>query len=568
MSVSRFEANEKSLGNLLRDEYRYTVPIHQRDYSWTQDQLEQFFSDIEFARRMGESEYFIGLMVFISENGPDIDILDGQQRLATTVILLSSIRRWFASNNLGRDATKLETEYISNRRFGEDEERARLILNIYNRTSFERYVIRDIPTSEITAELSRLNSNDHNRRLFEAIIYCRSKIDEYLSDCPDIPSKSKKLYDYLNYLLEGVKLVQFTVSSDSNAYTIFETLNDRGLDLTILDLVKNYLFGKAGTQERVEEIQRYWTQITSTLTNVPADNFLKTYWTSRFGRIQKAQLYKYFKENVRTWDDVISRCEDMQNSAEIYSALDNPNDSVWASLSETSRHKLKALDIMDAKQVHPIILSGFSKFEPTEFERLLKMLEVLIARYQLFGERRTGRLELSCSELSHQIYEGKVTSATSAFNLIKDLYISDEEFKIDFISNREKNSKKIRYVLAVLEAEKRRREGKELKIEYDAIDSLTLEHILPKRPSADWSKLLATDPSIIDLIYSYGNMCLLTSGNRALGNRTFDVKKDAYDRCDWLLTKTVTDYKDWNKASIENRLTHLSNLAISAWRFP
>lgn len=83
------------IGRLLKEEGRFFIPHHQRDYSWTQDQLEQLFQDIEETQDIGQPEYFIGLMVFMpSEQQRAFTILDGQQRLATTTIVLAAIRSW------------------------------------------------------------------------------------------------------------------------------------------------------------------------------------------------------------------------------------------------------------------------------------------------------------------------------------------------------------------------------------------------------------------------------------------------------------------------------------------
>jgi hypothetical protein len=56
---------------------------------------------------------------------------------------------------------------------------------------------------------------------------------------------AERLYRLVEYLEDGVKIVRLNVQSDVNAYTVFETLNDRGLDLSVLDLAKNHLFGRA-----------------------------------------------------------------------------------------------------------------------------------------------------------------------------------------------------------------------------------------------------------------------------------------------------------------------------------
>jgi uncharacterized protein with ParB-like and HNH nuclease domain len=88
------EAPAIGIGRLLTDS-RFVVPNHQRDYSWTEDEIGQLFDDIEAALDRADPVYFLGLMVFLS--APDnshLIVLDGQQRLATVIIILSAIRSW------------------------------------------------------------------------------------------------------------------------------------------------------------------------------------------------------------------------------------------------------------------------------------------------------------------------------------------------------------------------------------------------------------------------------------------------------------------------------------------
>jgi Protein of unknown function DUF262 len=81
------EAPTVGIGRLLKEGGRFLIPHHQRDYSWTEDELDQLFKDVYDAKDSGQGEYFVGLMVFKPESERVYTILDGQQRLATTVML-------------------------------------------------------------------------------------------------------------------------------------------------------------------------------------------------------------------------------------------------------------------------------------------------------------------------------------------------------------------------------------------------------------------------------------------------------------------------------------------------
>lgn len=86
------EAPTIGIGRLLKEGGRFFIPHHQRDYSWTEDEMEQLFQKIEEAQGSGQTEYFVGLMMFMPGAEHEYTILDGQQRLATTIIILAAVR--------------------------------------------------------------------------------------------------------------------------------------------------------------------------------------------------------------------------------------------------------------------------------------------------------------------------------------------------------------------------------------------------------------------------------------------------------------------------------------------
>jgi hypothetical protein len=571
MNGSSFEAPTLGIGRLLKDGSRYIVPHHQRDYSWTEDKIEQLFTDVLDAMMGNQKEYFIGLMVFMPCGHSEYTILDGQQRLATTVIILASIRSWLNIRPYAKDANQIQRDYIAARELGREEEKPRLVLNENNNPFFNRFVIDEAPSSAIEKELVGLNRYDVNRRILQAILFCRKRIDEIISkrNLPD-DQASNFLFNLVKYLEDSVKVVRLTVSSETDAYTVFETLNDRGLDLTVLDLVKNYLFGKAGNPENLRDITKQWTQIMATLSNVPADDFLKVWWTSRYGRVQTAQLFPKFKEQAKSWTKVRAIAEDMVIASEQYAALEIADDPIWADISESGRDRVRSLKLLGAKQVHPILLSALMKFPIDELERLLRLLEVLIVRYQLIGGGRTGRLEITSASLANQIWEGKVKSAAEALRVVKDLIPADPEFREAFRIKQERNNQKASWLLTKLETQARQAEKTDVsarELEPSNL-SLTLEHILPKNPSLDWEEVLIADPAFVEeCTFRLGNMCLLTKINRQLGNKGFIDKKKVFSKSDLILTQKISEYNEWNQESVDQRQRKLAKLAAALWRF-
>ena len=278
MSDWTSESPSVGLLRLLKDGHRYQVPPHQRDYCWTEDEIERFFSDVEQALGESADEYFLGLMVFKPEDKDRLIILDGQQRLATAILILAAIREWLRSHGFQTDADQIQSEYIAKRELGGKNLEPRLILNRTNNPLFEKYVVGALPDEEITADLKSLRAHDPNRRLVEAVIHCRQRIRDMASKA-ERERSSESLFRFAHFLESNVKVVRLVVPNEANAYTVFETLNDRGLDLTALDLVKNYMFGRVEGRTALPGLQDQWLQMMANLTTVRADDFLKAWWT-------------------------------------------------------------------------------------------------------------------------------------------------------------------------------------------------------------------------------------------------------------------------------------------------
>jgi hypothetical protein len=563
------EAPTIGIGRLLRDGGRFFVPPHQRDYSWSEDEIEQFFVDIGDAVRAGQPDYFIGLMVFMPIREREYTILDGQQRLATTTLILGAIRNWLRRSGLGQDADQIQTSFVATRELGGRDYRSRLVLNQRNNPLFERFVVAEISDDEVLAALEQLKRFDPNRRLLEAIVQCKRKIDEVMAVTGADPGTvAQQLYRFVRFLEDSVKVVQLVVDTEANAYTVFETLNDRGLDLSVLDLVKNHVFGKAGPDTRLRDIQGLWTQMMGNLAGTPADEFLKTWWTARHGRVQTPQLFPRFKQQVQSRDEAAAVSEDMLRASEIYGVLEIADDPLWSDLSLKARERIRSLRLLGAQQLRPILLAAREQLPGQEIERLLHLLEVLIVRYQLVGGGRTGRLEIACARVAHRIHKREIATASAARDALREVLPSDEEFRASFLTKQERNNQKAKYVLSCLEFQARRAEGHAaIGDELGPTPSLTVEHVFPKSVSQAWRAIVEADPTVPEeCTFKLGNLCLLTGVNKALGGAAFDEKKLPLGQSALLLTKEVGQEAVWNRRAIEQRQARLAALAVAYWR--
>jgi uncharacterized protein with ParB-like and HNH nuclease domain len=360
------------IGRLL-SENDFVVPNHQRDYSWTEDEIREFIEDITGALDAKSKVYFIGLMVFLGAD-PNLVVLDGQQRLATAIIIFSAIRNWLLQyDDFRQDGDDIQRDFIGRRKLGGTEIEPKLVMNVANQQTFLDYIIHSRPIEDIETEITKLKRRDKNRILLEASLFVRRWVTQKAEELGDHVAAAKYFFDIVNYMRDSVGAVKLTVPNEEMAYTIFETLNDRGLELSPLDLVKNHIFARAAEHpfSRVRLMETRWAQMIQTLANVRSDQFLKVFWTSRHGRIRTRNLFDTFKKQYPDTDAANSLSIDMLAAAEQYAALETADDPVWAPDTNETRASVRTLKVIGSQQAHPVILAALVRFDVTEMARLL-----------------------------------------------------------------------------------------------------------------------------------------------------------------------------------------------------
>lgn len=571
MTIPYSDTPTIGLGQFLK-EARFFVPSHQRDYSWTEEYVKQFIDDVVDALDRKNDLYFCGLMVFTQGDPPAFQVLDGQQRLATTLMIVSAIRNWLSQYSAHNKAkTQIEERYLGDSELGETTIEPKLKLNAANNDNFRAYVIDLAPLDDIKKAAKSNAKDGRNKALFEAIVYTNDRTREIADGFSRHEEAAEYLLSLIKYLNDTVKIVRLVVKGDEAAYTIFETLNDRGLDLAPLDLVKNYLFSKAekAKGKSLRDLEERWTEMMTLISGVKADSFLRAFWASRHGTLEGRKLFGAFKREYSDSNKAYNVSVQMRQSADHYVALANSNDPVWAKHTAKAKKSIEALATIGVTQVHPILLSAlYRNFDSREMERLLWLLEVVAVRYQLVARGRPGRIESLGGRTAKGIFDGKLTTATQIFAELKELYIADQQFQLDFENKTERESKKAVLLLAGLEEQQLLQRQDAHAKETVPSGAITIEHILPKSPGASWKTETDADPDLLtDCLYRLGNLCLLSNVNRALGNKAFADKKKVFATSKLLTTQSLGQYTDWNRRSIERRQKQLAKLAVAQWRF-
>ena len=286
------------VGNLFREAKPLAVPQFQRDFSWDREKVEQLWRDTWSAIEDGSETYFLGSIV-IKNSGSmaHAEVIDGQQRLTTLSLLLCALRDAAkAYNDTGR-ATTIDISYLCQGMYLDEDEprRPKLTPNQTNRQFYEERILNN-PDVVALQEACRSRREDKSNKLMaQAYLYFREQIKSRVESGTGIAEIYKQLITAIDARLQVIKIV---VADDYDAYLLFETLNDRGLALSVADLLKNYLFSHA--ENRLQDVQDNWQIMQSFLQNIETKRFLRHHWLSKFGVVRDKDLFKRNGRSILT----------------------------------------------------------------------------------------------------------------------------------------------------------------------------------------------------------------------------------------------------------------------------
>jgi hypothetical protein len=390
---------------------------------------------------------------------------------------------------------------------------------------------------------------------------------QYIADITkNIKNPAEKLIERVEYLADKARVIWVQVPDHQNAFTIFETLNDRGLDLAITDLLKNYLFHRA--QDRISEVQERWVEMFATIETAANEETVKEYirhhWSSQNGLTRERQLYRSIKESITNKGRAFEYAENLRAEAQIFAAIRNNNQEFWSTYGTSSRQHIYTItDILGMERITPLLLAVLALFPKKEVEKSLRMVVAWGVRILVAGAV-AGALEQKYSDTAVKIRKRAVKTAKQLFSEMKDVIPGDSEFGKEFSSARVSKAYLARYYLNVLERQAKGEKEPEL-VPNSNEAQVNLEHVLPQNPApGSWPAF--DEDARAAYTYRLGNLALMkVSENSESGAEEFADKKKRYAKSEFQLTKEISSSSAWTDAEIEKRQQEMAGLAVAAW---
>lgn len=553
-AVRGFKFEPGGIGSIFKT-HRLKVPTFQREYAWEEEEVRQLFTDLNRAKSE-HTEYFLGTIVTVAKGTHDpLEIVDGQQRLTTTALLITAVRD--AQAQFGQPSQVIES--INNDYLGSfDRKRGgtvpKLILNIDDNEFFAGIVGGVIPEP----------TRESHRRL--AVAYREAgKFVSALVRTFNEKDKPTVLNDWLEFIEHGASVILVQTDNAAKAFKMFETLNDRGLKTSQADLVKSYLFGEAG--DRIGEAQARWSSMKDNLESVGDDdraiNYLRHVLIATKKFVRAEEIYETVQGSVRGEANAASFLSTLEAMSRVYVATFQPSSEFWAEHSASAVKGLEVFNQFNLKPIRPLVLALAFAFPPAEFEKAILMLASLSVRLVIAGRTRSGTIETTFAEAAVRVFDKTVTTTVGLKEALGNVVVSDADFMQEFAIARVSNATLARYYLRALEAANAS-EQEPWYVENADPAVMTLEHVLPQNPGDKWEGLDAEQQK--PLTRRLGNLCLMNkTGNEALANKAFAAKREPLAAAPYALTSMIAEYDGWGLEQIESRQSKLAALAAKAW---
>src|SRR5258708_8793581 len=359
---------DKEMKTILESGY-YKIPRFQRPYSWERENIEDFWNDTIAS---GDADYFIGSMVVFKERSGTFGVVDVQQRLTTITMILAVLRNIFQQEKL--QPLALGIHRLIER--ADIDNKDQYILQTETSYPYLQEYIQKFGHPDIQVEIHE--EEEVLQKAFSFIMeMALQMIDPIKSDGKLSEEEKKeqikaKLAEARDRIL-NLKLIFVEVDNEDDAYMIFETLNTRGKDLGVSDLVKNYITRLVRPKNvNVDLPKDKWNTIRDTIegsqSDIDMNMFLHHFWLSRYDYITARDLYKDLKKKINKGNGK-EFLEELLLDSKIYREINEPSFRKWSKEEDSIKRSLEALNLFRVRQPSPMILSIMREYDQ---ERLKK----------------------------------------------------------------------------------------------------------------------------------------------------------------------------------------------------
>ena len=542
------QAHENRLRQLLDSTQQYVIPLFQRFYVWEAKYWETLWDDLIDLIEDDDPHrsHFLGSVVVIPATDfapslPKFILIDGQQRLATLLVLLTALRDQARQTDDLQLAELIEQRLLVNQ-FTHGDDAYKLLLSKSDRIAFQQL---------IHAKTSR---PDHV--LCRCYDFYTKKLNQ--ADAPE-------LRPILSAIVDRLAVVTITLAATDNPYLVFESLNFKGHKLTEADLIRNYLFMRIPTAEQESLYEKHWLPMQNALGDDLTD-YVRHFLIRSGAIVKQSEVYITLKNRLAN-SDTRTALQDLSTFARYYAKLRKPEQESHPALSAA----LARLNRLEVTTIYPFLLNVYHDYArqtltAPAFLNVLQTLQNYLVRRFVCGAP-TSELNKIFPLLYGQTQQQNATDFVAALKrtLQTKNYPSDAQFRARLptvkLYGKGGLEKKSKFLLETLESSYQHKEQVHF-------GSLTLEHIMPQTLTDEWKAHLGADWATTHDLYLHtlGNLTL-TGYNPELSNAPYADKRTWFAKSHLELNRYFKTVTHWQRDAIEQRAAVLTEQAFNCWPY-
>lgn len=552
---------EYPLAKIFSSDFEYVIPSYQRPYAWTVDQASELFDDLyDFYKSEPEEGYFLGSIVLIKqESVPYAEVIDGQQRLTTLTILLSTLASILKGNQ--RESLSKYIQEPGNE-FEGLEPKPRLTLRERDKDFFSKYVqalkfeeLLKLDEKGVDNE-SQLNIQNNSQLFLQRI-------------AKQLNNDAHQIKEFVAFLVQRCFLVAVSTPSQQSAFRVFSVMNSRGLDLQPTDMIKADIIGQLATDKERDDYNERWEDMEVDLGR-DGFNDLFTYVRMIYAKEKsKKSLLEEFRTHVlsEVKEPELLIGEVLEPLASALATVQRANYEA-ASHSEKVNAYLRWLNRIDNSDWLPVAILFLSrnKNEPGYISWFFSRLERLAAYMHVCALNINERIERYNKVIEAVEDAHSLSSPVQAVELTGD----EKSMMLNALNGN------------IYELTPRRRNYLILRLDAFLSDGgasydpsvLTIEHVLPKtvNASSEWAVLWPDEQVRKDWVHKIANLVPLNRRrNSQAQNYDFDKKKSAYFSgtkgiSSYVLTTQVLNSPQWTPEYVAARQKELLEVLEENWR--
>lgn len=551
---------------------QFVIPVYQRNYTWTANkEVKQYFDDLENVLNKKYDKHFLGIIIYldtpIDYSTREFSVIDGQQRLTTTFLILYAVKNLMISKGMEEEATKLENQFLVN-----------------------QYV-----PDKLKLKLKPLVADDQ--------VYKQIVSDQF----DDITEKGSNVYKNYNWIIEKVEsllqtysfndilmaldklyVVCVPVTSNDSPQKIFESINSTGAKLVASDLIRNYILMDIPSDTQEVYYNQYWKKIEENLTSdsKKIELFFRMFLACKIQSLpNKSEVYGEFKEWFSLESSsgkTVEEClKEIVTYSKYYNSIYSKSlDKVEPDIREAVKDFRNNLTEMPA----PLLMEIYNLYSSIDEEgnRLVtaKQFSEIINLVNVYLIRRS-ICALDTSDITRlfpTVMKDVLNDCDGKYGNIVDIAKKNLVNKQRGKAAAMPTDDEIRNYLANANVYNNR---VTLRVIFDKMETynnsapvdlskLSVEHLMPQTPTKEWLEALDVDAETYEKnLHRLGNLTLATrSDNSKMKNKPWEYKKEILaDTAHLIMNQRILAKEKWTIADIDERNKELIEQFIELYPY-